>query len=294
MDRLEAYRVFVAVAEAEGFAAAARSLGVSPQTVTRAVASLESHLGVLLLHRTTRVTRLTDAGRDFLPECRRALGTIEAIEAAVQGSQLEPRGRLRVTAPVKFGQMYVAPVLFDFLGLHPDLGADAVFVDRVVDMVDEGFDVAIRIGHLPDSSLTALSVGAVRRVVCASPSYLDGLGRPNRRTSLGRHRLIGFPPSLPLHGWDDLVDDDSRLTVNSIDVGIAAAVAGHGLLRALSYQVAPELKRRRLEILLRHLEPDPIPVHIVYPGGRSVAAKVRAFIDHAVPRLRRVLQQLPH
>src|SRR5262245_52967647 len=178
MDRLDAMRVFIAVAEAQGFAAAARRLAMSPPAVTRAVAALEERLGARLLHRTTRMVRLTEAGTRFLADCRRILGEIEGAEASAAGAYASPRGQLTLTAPVMFGRMHVAPLVLDFLARHRDVSIRLVMLDRIADLMEEGIDVAVRIAHLPDSALTALRVGAVRRVVCASPAYLKAHGTP--------------------------------------------------------------------------------------------------------------------
>jgi DNA-binding transcriptional LysR family regulator len=298
MDRLETMRVFLTVAESGGFSATARRLGMSAPAVTRAIASLEARLGVQLLQRTTRVVRLTEAGRSFLPDCRRILSAVEEAEALAIGSHLEPRGQLTLTAPVTFGRIYVAPVVLGFLARYPEVSVRAVFLDRVVDMVEEGFDAAFRIGHLPDSSLTAIRIGSVRRVVCASAGYLAERGVPRRPQALAEHDAI----ALPIGNWGpewafasprkrgsmrEIATPRLRLTVNSVDVAIAAAIAGRGLVRLLSYQVAGETKAGRLKVVLSQFEPEPIPVHVVYPAGRRADAKLRAFVAYAVEHLRR-------
>ncbi|KYF64425.1 LysR family transcriptional regulator [Sorangium cellulosum] len=293
MDRLDALRVFIAVAEEEGFAPAARRLSMSPPAVTRAIAALEERIGTRLLHRTTRIVRLTEAGARFLTDCKRILGEIEEAEASAAGSHAELRGQIGVTAPVMFGRMFVAPVVFDFLARHPRVSARTLLVDRVVDMLDEGLDVAVRIAHLPDSSLTAIRVGSVRLVVCASPDYLAARGAPGTPADLARLDTIGFSQAASPAEWSfssgarvEKVLPPSQLLVNTADVAIAAAVAGRGLARVLSYQVGPELRAGRLRIVLPAFEPPPVPVHVVHPEGPRAAARVRAFVDFLVERLR--------
>jgi DNA-binding transcriptional LysR family regulator len=293
VDRLDTMRAFVAVAEEQGFAAAARRLAMSPPAVTRAIVALEDRIGTRLLHRTTRTVRLTEAGTRFLADCKRILGELDEAEASAAGSHAEPRGRLAVTASVMFGRLYVAPVVLDFLALNPRVTARTLFVDRVVDLVDEGLDVAVRIAHLPDSSLTALRVGAVRRVVCASPDYLARRGTPRRLDELAQHDAIVFSPAEAAEDWSfgagspgETVRPPARLIVNSAEVAIAAAAAGHGITRVLSYQAAAEVRAGRLAIVLAALEPPAIPISVVYPEGRRAAAKVRAFVDFAAARLR--------
>lgn len=300
MDKFEAMRVFVSVAEARSFAAAGRALRLSASAVTRAVGALEAHIGVPLLLRTTRLVRLTEAGEQYLADCKRILLDLQEAEAQAGGAYAAPQGRLAVTAPVQFGRLHVAPLLMDFLARHPGLTARAVFLDRVVHMIDEGFDVALRIAHLPDSSLTAVRVGSVRRVVVASPAYLAARGEPLHPSDLARHDAIGTAPdggdSRPWCFPDGPASDAKALrefaaprialTVNTGDVAIASARAGHGLARALSYQVADDVQAGRLRIVLAGFEPPRIPVHLVYPEGRRAAAKVRAFVDFAAEQLR--------
>jgi DNA-binding transcriptional LysR family regulator len=283
-------RVFVAVAEAQGFALAARRLSMSPAAVTRAVAALEERIGTRLLHRTTRIVRLTEAGERFLSDCKRILGEIDGAEASAAGAHAEPRGRLAVTAPAMFGRMHVAPIVLDFLARHARVTAWMLFVDRIVDLFEEGIDVAVRIAHLPDSSLRAVRVGSVRWVICASPAYLAARGTPRTLADLAQHDTIAFSFSTSAQQWSfasgKTLSLPTRLVVNRNDVAIAAAVAGRGLARALSYQIAPELRAGKLQIVLSEFEPPPVPINVVYAEGRRAAAKVRAFVDLAVERLR--------
>ena len=295
MDRFDTMRAFAAVAELEGFGAAARRLGLSPPAVTRAVAAIEAHLGTRLFHRTTRRVRLTDTGERYLADVRRILGEIEEAEAAAVGAQTEPRGALAVTASQMFGRRFVAPIMLAFLNRYPQVQGRLVLLDRVTDLIEEGFEVAVRIAALPDSDLSAVRVGEVRRVVCASPAYLKRKGTPRRPADLARHDGIAFVPSVG-DPWS-LTDGSRRvsvaprtlLQVNVADVAIAAALDGRGVTRVLSYQVARELKSGRLKVVLEAFEPPPIPIHLVHLEGRRANARVRAFVDFAAARLRKAL-----
>lgn len=287
-------RVFIAVAETEGFAAAARRLGMSPPAVTRSISALEDRIGTQLLQRTTRVVRLTEAGTRFLTDCKRILGEIEEAEASAAGLHAEPRGQIAVTASVNFGRMHVAPILFDFLARYPRVTMRTLLVDRVVDLMEEGFDVAVRIAHLPDSSLSSVRVGEVRRVVCASPGYLVARGMPQKPSDVLQHDVIMFSQTAMLQDWVFEsatgilpVRPPAQLAVNSADVAIAAAVAGRGLTGVLSYQIAPELKAGQLKIVLAEFEPPPLPVHVVHVAGRRASARVRACVDFMAERLRK-------
>ncbi len=296
MDRFDAMRAFVAVADAASFAAAARLLGQSPPAVTRAVAALEERIGARLLHRTTRRVQLTDAGARYLADARRILAELDEAEASAAGAHMAPRGQLGLTAPVMFGRMYVAPIVLDFLARHPAVTARMMLADRVVDMMEEGLEVAVRIAHLEDSSLTAVRVGEVRRVVCASPSFLARHGRPRAPADVTRASLVTFATGPVPDPWvfakDGAVErfaPDARFSANSNDVTIAAAEAGAGFVRALSYQIAPQLRAGTLEIVLPEYEEPPLPVHVVHIAGRRASARLRAFVDFAVERLRRDL-----
>lgn len=293
MDHLDSMRVFIAVAETGGFAPAARLLRRSPPAVTRAIAALEERLGARLLHRTTRQVRLTEAGQRFFAEGKRILGELQEAEAAVRGDHAEPQGVLAVTAPVIFGRLRLAPVLLDFLQQHPQVRARAMFVDRIVSLMDEGFDVAVRIASLPDSSLTAIRVGEVRRVTVASPEYLEKHGTPTKPADVEKHSAIGIwrgaGEELPwVYANDTAKERRPRmaLAVTGTDVAIAAARAGHGLARPISYQVEDDVRAGRLRLVLEDFEPPPLPVQLVYPEGRQAAAKVRAFVQFAAERLR--------
>jgi DNA-binding transcriptional LysR family regulator len=286
-------QVFATVASTGGFAAAARRLGTSPPAVTRTIAALEKRLGTRLLHRTTRVVRLTDAGERFLADCRRLLAEIDDAEAAAAGVHAELRGALAVTAPAMFGRLHVAPVVLEFLRRHPLVEIRTLFVDRIVNLLDEGLDVAVRIAPLPDSSLTATRVGSVRRMVCAAPSYLAAHGTPVEPAELTKHDVVSLTGLTPSPGWTFAAGDGRvtvpvtpRLSTNLPDVALDAARAGHGLTMLLSYQVAADLEAGRLVAVLVEWEPPPLPIHVVHGAGRRPSARVRAFVDHAVAALR--------
>ena len=284
-------QAFVAVADEGGFARASRRLSLSPPAVTRAIGALERRLGAPLFHRTTRRVRLTDAGTRFLSDCRRILGELEAAEAAAAGEHADLRGQIGITAPVLFGRMHVAPILFDFLAQHPRVAARTLFVDRIADLIDEGLDVAVRIAPLPDSTLHAVQVGTVHRVVCASPAFLAAHGEPRTPAELTRFGAIAFSiggeaPEPWTFGGGEVVRPRSQLLVNSNDVAIAGAVAGHGLARVLSYQIAPLLRSGALRRVLQEFEPPSVPVSLVSLEGRRAAPRVRRFLEFAVARLR--------
>ncbi len=293
MDRFREIRVFAAVAEHGGFAAAARALAMSPPAVTRAVSALEERIGTRLLIRTTRSVRLTESGARFVQDCRRILDEMAEAEEAAVGSHAAPRGELRVTAPALFGRLYVAPILGDFLDQYPAVTCQALFVDRIVNLIDEGQDIAIRIGNLPDSSLTAVRVGAVRRVVFAAQPYLTEHGVPKHPRDLTQHRLIQSIAIETAREWP-FQDNGTplpirispQLRVNTNDAAIAMAVRGWGISQALSYQVARDLDAGRLKAVLNEYALPPVPIHVIHQEGRMASSKVRAFVDFMVDRLR--------
>lgn len=292
MDRYHAMRVFVRIAEAGGFAEAARQLHMSPPAVTRALAALEETIGARLLTRTTRSVKLTEAGQRYVEDCRRILAAIEEAEAAAAGSYAAPTGMLTLTSSVLFGQLYIMPIMTAFLDLHPQVTGRMLLLDRVVNLVDEGVDVAIRIGHLPDSSLRAIRVGSVRRVICAAPEYLAARGVPRVPADLAQHRIIAATSAWTSLEWRFGRDGETAVQVkpalfcNANEAVIAAARAGWGLTRALSYQIGPDLAAGTLQIVLEDFEQEPLPVHILHPEGRHAPAKVRAFVDFARDRLK--------
>jgi DNA-binding transcriptional LysR family regulator len=293
MDRLQAMTTFVAVVESGGFASAARKLNLSPPVVTRAVAELEERLGLRLLTRTTRFVRVTDAGARFAEDCRRILADIEEAETVATGTHAAPRGTLTLTAPMLFGQLYVTPILVRYLQQYPEVDAQSLFLDRVVNVIEEGIDVAVRIGELPDSSLQATRVGRVRHVLVAAPAYLKVQGVPLRPEDLARHTIVSASRLTPVSEWrfNDggkplLQRLQSRLRTTTNDSAIVAAVAGLGITRLLSYQVAAHVRSGVLQVLLEDFEGAPLPVHVVHHEGRRTTQKVRAFIDLAVDTLR--------
>lgn len=311
MDQIEAMKAFLAVVDASGFAGAARQIGVSTATVTRQVAALEQHLGARLLIRTTRSLRLTDAGLRYLADARGILQALSDADAQARGAHIEPVGTLRVTAPVVFGRLHLLPVVLSFLKAHARVAVQTHFVDHVTHLIDEGLDVALRIGRLPDSSLRAVPLGAVRPVIVASPAYLRRHGVPRSPHDIERHQVIGldraghpFQPwvlrSEPRVGRGASADvplravamPPVRLMVNHNEVVRDAAEAGAGLARLQSYQVAQSVADGRLRIVMAEWAPPASPVHLVHAEARAATAKVSAFLDHATPRLRQVLQDL--
>lgn len=293
VDRLHLMSVLVAVAEEESFAAAGRRLGMSAPAVTRAVATLEANLGVKLLNRTTRFVRATEAGQRYLEDARRIIALADEADEAAIGVNREPRGHLVVTAPVLFGRMFVVPGIADYLRRHPETTVSALFLDRVVNLLEEGVDVAIRIADLGESSYKAVRVGAVRRVLVAAPEYLERMGVPATPADLTRHPLIvatslgsNLEWQFTQHGRRMAVRPEARLTVTSNDGAIEAALLGVGIARVINYQVAPQLAAGELRIILAEFEPPALPVHIVHREGRNASAKIRSFIDLMAARLR--------
>ena len=293
MDRLQTMSAFVAVAEEQSFSGAARRLNISPPVVTRAVSELEQRLKVKLLNRTTRYVRATEAGLRYLEDARRLLDEIDIADEAAAGVNADPRGNLVVTAPVLFGRMHVMPGIIDYLNRYPETQISALFLDRVVNMVDEGIDVGIRIGELPDSSMRALRVGAVRLVSVASPTYLKNFGEPESPKCLSKHSTIASSAANHFIGWQYKTNKRSqafrinpRLVVSSNDAAIEAARKSFGITRVLSYQVAPYLATANLKTILQEFEPPESPVHIIHREGRYSSAKIRAFIDLLADRLR--------
>lgn len=293
IDRLHLMNVFVAVAEEAGFAGAARRLTMSPPAVTRAIAALEQHLGIKLLNRTTRFVRVTEAGQRYLEDAKRVIAAADEADDSVVGLNAEPRGHIAVTAPVLFGRMYIMPGIIEYMNRYTGMEVSALFVDRVVNMLEEGVDAAIRIGELPDSSYRAIKVGSVKRVMCASPSYLAQYGTPQSPEELEKHQVVlagGLNPSPELKFSNNnqtlAVKVKPKLLVNDNDSAIAAVVAGFGITRLLSYQVAPQLANGSLQAILTDYEPQPVPVHIVHNESRYTSVKIRAFIDLMAERLK--------
>ena len=292
MDRLREMEVFVAVVEAGSFVGAATSLGTSPPAVTRAVASLEDRLGIRLLNRTTRALRLTDAGERFVEHARRLLDDIEQAERDTLGETSAPAGHLTVTASATFGRMVLAPIVTAFLAEYPKVTVSVRLHDRVVDLLDEGIDVAVRIAELPDSSLVARRVGEVRRLLVASPGYLATYGTPDAPAQLREHAVIAFTGLMPGHEWRYRAEGRTRsvaitprLEINDALSALATAEAGEGITPALSYMISDAVAAGKLVPVLEDWAPAPAPVHLVHQQGRLVPPKIRAFMDFAAPRL---------
>jgi DNA-binding transcriptional LysR family regulator len=294
MDRVEEWRAFVAVESRRSFVDAARSLRRSPQAVTRAIAALEERLGTRLFNRTTRSVSLTGEGERYLERSRRVLAEWDLLEAP-SDAHAELRGPLAVTAPVMFGQLHVLPLVGDFLAVHPGLELRLLLLDRVVSLAEEGIDLGVRIGALPDSALRTRLVGQVRSVVCASPEYLARAGTPRTPQALAKHDCIAFTTTTPIpnrwsfasaSGRERSIAVRPRLTVNTAQAAIDAALAGLGLVRVISYQVTQQVADRKLRIVFPSSESEPLPVHLVHlPGVQSRAAS--AFLEFAAERLRK-------
>lgn len=291
------------IVEAGSLTAAADLLDTSLTSVVRSLATLEGMLGTRLLNRTTRRIALTDEGREYFERCRRVLAEVDEAENALSARQSKPAGKLTITAPVMFGRLHVGPVLADFLAAYPAVHAELMLFDRIVDLLDEGIDAAIRIGHLRDSSLVALPLGATRRIVCASPDYLQRAGTPQRPADLAHHRCLRFLGVTPGAEWEfanpvaaggsigktTRVPIKAVLATNQIDIARDACAKGLGCGAFLDYQVREMLAAGTLRRILTDFEPAPIPVHIVYPHSRLLSSRVRSFVDWAAPRLRQRL-----
>jgi len=293
MDKLQAMATFVQIVDRGSLTAAAESLRTSLPSVVRSLAALEAMLDVRLLNRTTRRMALTDEGREYYARCQRVLADGDDAEAALSARRAAPRGRLRVTAPVMFGRIHVAPVITEFVGRYPAVRVELILLDRVVDLVEEGLDVAVRIGHLPDSSLVALPIGRTHRIVCASPAYLRRAGTPSVLADLARHRCLTFGGITPGDEWTfatagraTRVTITPALSSNHIDPVLDACVQGAGLGQFLSYQVAALLGTRALKRVLSDFEQAALPIHAIYPSARLMSSSVGALVDWAVPRLR--------
>lgn len=291
MDRLLTLEMFVAVAGEGGFAAAARKLGSSPPAVTRGIAALEARLGTTLFHRSTRAVALTDAGAAFLDQARRILAELAGAERELRGAAAEPRGQLHLTAPVMFGRLHVLPVVGDLMAQHRDLMVRMMLIDRNVRIVEEGIDVAVRVGPLADSGLKAVRVGAVRQMLVASPAYLARRGAPATVADLAGHELIGTMGPRWTSEWQFAsgrwrLDAPPRLVVNTVDGVLAAAEAGLGIANLLSYQLAEAVDAGRLISLLADEQPPALPVHLLFEPSRAALPAVRLFIDAMKARLR--------
>ena len=293
MDRLEAMRTLVAAVDGGSLSAASRTLRTPLATVSRRVSDLEAYLRTQLLVRSSRRLSLTEAGRAYVAAARRILDEVDDAERGAAGEYRAPRGHLSITASVMFGRLHVEPVILEFLDAYPDITARLTMADHVVNLVDDHVDVAIRVGSLPDSSMVAVRLGAIGWVVCASPGYLKGRPAPETPADLERHQCIAFEGLYSSVAWTFLEGGEAvtapirpRLAVNTADAAISAAIAGAGITRVLSYQVAEAVADGRLVLLLSGFEPEPLPVHLVYPAQPLLPQKLRAFLDFSAPRLK--------
>jgi DNA-binding transcriptional LysR family regulator len=295
VDKLLAMTTFVRIVDKGSLTAAANALDISLPTVVRTLAALERQLGVSLLNRTTRRIHLTDAGARYLERCRAILSEVQDAEAKLNSSQAEPQGRLSVTASMSFGRRYVAPIVSEFIRRHKEVNVDMLFVDRVVNVVEEGLDVAVRIGHLRDSSLVAIRIGEVRRVVCASPQYLRRHGIPRAPEDVRAHRCVRHIGLSPRNEWNFRIGRRAMsipitcaLVSNEIDSTLNACLNGLGLGMFLSYQTAPYRESNKIRYVLEEFETESVPVHVVYPHTRRLSTTVRVFVDECVTELRQL------
>jgi DNA-binding transcriptional LysR family regulator len=295
MDKLNAMAAFVSIVDKGSLTAAADALDTSLPSVVRTLATLERELGVRLLNRTTRRLHLTEEGVQYLDHCRTILSAVQDFELGLTSRQAQPRGRLSVTASVLFGRRYIAPIVAGFVRRYPDVTANLLFVDRVVSVIEEGIDVAVRIGHLQDSSLVAIRVGEVRRVICASPKYLQRHGVPRKPADITAHACVRHTGLAPHSEWrfrvgtrNLVVPVNAVMTCNEIDSALSACTQGIGLGMFLSYQAAPGRKSGELKYVLQEFETEPLPVHVIYPHTKLMSTRVRAFVDECVKALREV------
>ena len=293
MDRLEAMSAFLAAVEAGSLSGASRKLGMPLATLSRKVSELETHLRTRLLTRTSRRLILTDAGRSYVAACKRILDDVREAERAAAGEYSAPRGELIITAPIVFGRLHVLPVVLEFLKTYPEIDVHLTLADRVINLQEDHVDLAVRIGELPDSSLVAMRIGSIGRVVCGSPAYFAERGTPKRPNELSKHDCITFNGLTSPEAWifpsgkgNISVAVHSRLIVNTAEAAIDAAIAGLGITRVLSYQVADAMRTGALLLALREFEPPPVPVSLVHAGQGRLALKLRAILDFAAPRLK--------
>jgi DNA-binding transcriptional LysR family regulator len=298
MDRLEAMSIVLAVVEAGSLSAAARRLRLPLATVSRKVSDLEAHLQTKLFNRSSRKLVLTEAGSSYVAACKRILADVTEAERAASGEYSAPTGELVLTAPISLGRLHVVPLLADFFTAYPDIDVRLVLADRVVSLLEDQIDVALRIGALPDSSLIALRVGAVRRVTCASPDYLAAHGTPLTPDDLAGHDCISFAGFIAPDVWTFVHDNTSvavpvhsRLVVSNVEAACDAARAGVGITGAFNYHIAAALKAGTLTTILEEFQPPAVPVNLVYTAGRFLPLKLRAFLDFAAPRLKARLME---
>jgi DNA-binding transcriptional LysR family regulator len=301
LDRLEAMRILVSVVDEGSFTAAGKRINVPLPTVSRKLAELEDHLGTRLLARSTRRLDLTEAGAEYVAFCRRILEDVNEAERKASGEYVAPKGELVLTAPVVFGRLHVVPVIAAFLAAYPEINVRLRLSDRNVQLLDDHIDLAIRIGALPDSSMIAMQVGSVRQVVCASPRYLAGHSPPTTPADLAKLSCIAFDVLDSAATWrfatkhgrgESAVPIRSRLSVNTAEAALDAAIAGAGVTRVLSYQAAKAVNDGKLQLLLESFEPAPVPVSIVHAAQGPLPLKTRSFIDFAIPRLKASLIHL--
>ncbi|MEO8463941.1 MAG: LysR family transcriptional regulator [Gammaproteobacteria bacterium] len=297
MDRLDAMAVFAAAVETRSLSAAGRKLGMPLATVSRKLSELEAHLKTRLLLRSTRQLTLTEAGHAYLAACKQILEAVNEAEQAASGEYTTPRGELIITAPIVFGRLHVLPIVTEFLGAYPEVDARLHLGDRTLNLLDEHIDLAVRIGELPDSQLSATPVGEIRYVVCASPGYFSLRGKPQSPSELEAHQCIAFESLTSRNAWSFVVDGadvsvpiTARLHVNTAEAAIDAAVAGFGITRVLSYQVSAAVQGGTIGIALEAFEPAPLPVNLVFDKQGRLPVKLRAFLDFATPRLRERLR----
>lgn len=294
MDKLKAMEVFVRIVDGGSLTAAADALEQSPASVVRTLAALESELGARLLNRSTRRLALTEEGREYLERCRRILADVDDAQASLKARGPRPSGSLRITAPVVFGRRHVTPVVTSYLFDQPDMQVELLLLDRVVDLLEEGLDLAVRIGRMADSSLVAIPLGETREIICASPEYLQRCGEPKHPAELQHHACANFTPQGRQWAYQDqaarrVVNPALRLSTNHIESAIGAACDGLGCTRLLHYQLAEHLAAGRLVRILRDYELPALPIQLVYPHSRLLSLRVRSFIDWAAPRLRSAL-----
>ena len=293
MDRLQSMSLLLAVVEAGSLSGAARKVGVPLATVSRKISDLEQHLKARLLNRTTRRIALTDAGRSYVAACRRILADLGEAERAASGEYSAAKGEIVIAAPIVFGRLHLLPVVTEFLAAYPDIDITLQLSDSVAHLLDEHIDVGVRIGALPDSALIAIRLGVIRHVVCASPDALARFGVPKKPQALAHLPCVNFARLSSADRWlfrtgrqVTEVAIRARLQVNTAEAAVDAAIAGIGFARVLSYQAAAAQRSAALKFVLEAFEPEPWPVHLVYPGQGQLPIKLRAFLDFAAPRLR--------
>jgi len=291
MDKLRAIETFVKIVEAGSLTAAAAALGTSGPAVVRSLAALERHVGVTLINRTTRRSSLSDEGREYYARCKRVLAELDEADAVLSARRVEPKGRLRLTAPVMYGRMHVAPLVADYMARYAGVEIELLLLDRIVDLVEEGIDAAVRIGHLAGSTLVARRIGGTRRVLCATPGYLQRMGTPASPGELAGHHGILFTGLSPSNEWSFGANSTDRVAIhpllrtNQFEVALDACLRGLGCSQFLSYQVDHLLAAGDLQRILVEFEPAPLPINIVYPHARLLSSNVRAFVDLVIDHL---------